>query len=401
MTFTRYQKFIIATLAFLQFTVVLDFMILSPLGAILMPELGITPTQFGLVVSAYAFSAGASGFLSAGFADRFDRKKLLLFFYTGFVLGTLFCALAPTYHLLLAARMLTGIFGGVIGSIVLAITTDLFPFESRGRVMGILQSAFAGSQVLGIPTGLYLATRWNWHMPFFMIVAVSVIVGAVIFIYLKPIDGHLGKQSKENPFRHLLSTITETDYLYAFGTTALLATGGFMLMPFTSAYNVHNLGISLQDLPMMFMIVGLTTIGSGPLIGISSDRLGKYKVFMFGSVLSFIMVYYYTHLGTTSVTKLVIVNSILFLGIFSRMIPSQALMSAIPSPEKRGAFMSITASIQQVSGGIASAIAGMIIVVNPDGSLGNFPILGYVIICAGLITWVFMHRIQKKVVRKT
>ena len=132
--FSRYQAFVIAVLAFLQFTIVLDFMVLSPLSAILLDELSITTSQFGLVVSAYAFSAGASGLLAAGFADKFDRKKLLLFFYTGFIIGTLLCGIAPNYEFLLMARIVTGLFGGVIGSIIYAIITDLFNFVNHGCI---------------------------------------------------------------------------------------------------------------------------------------------------------------------------------------------------------------------------------------------------------------------------
>ncbi len=164
--FTGYQKTVVAMLAFLQFAVILDFMLMSPLGAVIMPALKIGPAQFGLVVSAYAFSAGAAGLLTAGFADRFDRKQLLLFFYAGFILGTLWCGLAQSFESLLAARIVTGLFGGVIGSVVLAISTDLFPPQMRGRVMGLIQTAFAASQVLGIPAGIYLSNQWNWHIPF-------------------------------------------------------------------------------------------------------------------------------------------------------------------------------------------------------------------------------------------
>jgi predicted MFS family arabinose efflux permease len=113
--FSRYQKTVIGMLAFLQFAVILDFMLMSPLGAVIMPALSISPSQFGLVVSAYAFAAGASGLLTAGFADRFDRKRLLLFFYLGFILGTLWCGLAQSFESLLLARVVTGLFGGVIG----------------------------------------------------------------------------------------------------------------------------------------------------------------------------------------------------------------------------------------------------------------------------------------------
>jgi predicted MFS family arabinose efflux permease len=139
--------------------VILDFMIVAPLGALVMPALGMSPRDFGFIVSAYAFSAGASGLLVAGFADRYDRKKLLLFFYTGFVLGTLWCGLANSFHALLAARIVTGIFGGVIGSVVLAIATDLFEPGQRGRVIGFIQTAFAASQILGLPAGIYMSNQ--------------------------------------------------------------------------------------------------------------------------------------------------------------------------------------------------------------------------------------------------
>src|SRR5215475_3414249 len=224
--FSRYQSGLVALLAFVQFTVILDFIIMSPLGAILMPALNITAAQFGIAVSAYAFSAGISGVLAAGFADRFDRKRLLLFFYVGFTAGTTLCALAPNYHLLLLGRVVTGVFGGVVGSIVLAIITDLFPLNLRGRVMGIVQTAFAASQVLGIPVGLLLANRWGWHAPFFLIVGVSTYVGVVIALRMRPIDGHLALKRPDNPFHHLFVTVSRGEYLRAFGCTMLLVTGG-------------------------------------------------------------------------------------------------------------------------------------------------------------------------------
>ncbi|HTM98275.1 MAG TPA: MFS transporter, partial [Pedobacter sp.] len=163
---TGYQKFVIFILAITQFTVILDFMVMSPLGDMLMKSLTLKPSAFGFAVSAYAFSAGISGLLTAGFADRFDRKKLFLFFYIGFIGGTIFCGLANTYAELVAARIITGLFGGVIGSISMAIITDLFDLNQRGRVMGFIQMGFGGSQVLGVPIGLYLANAWGWEAPF-------------------------------------------------------------------------------------------------------------------------------------------------------------------------------------------------------------------------------------------
>ena len=399
--FTGYQRFIIAILTVLQFTIVLDFMVLSPLGAQLMLELSITPQQFGWVVSAYAFSAGISGLLAAGFADRFDRKKLLIFFYTGFILGTLFCGIAPDYSALLLARIVTGLFGGVISAITFAIITDLFALEQRGRVMGYVQMAFATSQVLGIPLGLILANHWGWHSPFLLIVGVSLAVGVAILRYMKPITAHLDIQSPKNAVQHLLSTVTRPDYLKGFGAIALLATGGFMLMPFASAFTVYNLGISLDYLPMIYMITGIFSMVAGPLVGRWSDKIGKYKIFFGGSLLLILIVLIYCNLGITPLWLVVCINVIMLVGVTARMIAASALMTAVPDPADRGAYMSIQSSIQQISGGLASALAGMIVVQSESGKLQNYDLLGYVVAFATLITMVMMYIIDRSVKQKT
>ncbi|MEO7176877.1 MAG: MFS transporter [Saprospiraceae bacterium] len=400
MVFTPYQKFVIAILAFLQFTVILDFMVLSPLGAILLTELNVDPSQFGLVVSAYAFSAGISGILAAGFADKFDRKKLLLFFYTGFLIGTVFCALAPTYKLLLLARIVTGVFGGVISSVSFAIITDLFKLEVRGRVMGFVQMAFAVSQVLGLPIGLVLANRWGWHAPFWMIAGFGVVVGVVIFTYLKPVDSHLREGAKQNPFAHLAKTLKNSDYLKTFLATTLLATGGFMLMPFGSAFSTNNMGLTMADLPLLYGVTGAFSMVFGPMIGVLSDKVGKYRLFFAGSLLSILMVAIYTHLGITPLWLAILINVILFIGITSRMITSSALITAIPAPQDRGAFMSINASVQQISGGIAAAIAGLIVVQTPDGIMHHYDWLGYVVMVSMFVAILLMGMLNRMISRK-
>ena len=395
--FNRYQKFVIAILAFLQFTIILDFMIMAPLGALMMPALKITASQFGFVVSVYAFSAGGAGLLAAGFADRYDRKKLLLFFYSGFVIGTLFCALAPSYPFLVAARIVTGLFGGVIGSIVFAITTDLFAMEMRGRVMGYIQTAFAASQILGLPAGLYLSNHWGWHAPFLMIVVVSVMVGFLILFYLRPIDAHLALTSGQNPFRHLTKTVSNGKYLFAFGATALLSLGGFMLMPFGSAFTVHNMGIPVENLPIIYLITGMCSILIGPLVGRAADKFGNMPTFVFGSLVSVITVVIYTNMGISTLPIVILINAVMFVGIFSRMIPSQALMSAIPAADMRGSFMSVSSSLQQIAGGFASVVAGLIVVQSADGSIQHFDILGYVLVGTVLISVLMMSVISRNV----
>jgi predicted MFS family arabinose efflux permease len=399
--FSRYQSRLVALLALVQFTIILDFIIMSPLGAILMPALNITPAQFGVAVSAYAFSAGVSGVLAAGFADRFDRKRLLLFFYVGFTAGTGLCALAPNYHLLLLGRIVTGLFGGVVGSIVLAIITDLFPLHLRGRVMGYVQTAFAASQVLGIPVGLFLANHWNWHIAFGAIVGLATAVIAAVLVLMRPVDEHLRLKQDRNAFAHLIATVAEPDYTLAFSVTTLLATGGYMLMPFGSAFTVHNLGIDVVHLPTIYLVSGLFSIFTGPLVGRASDSFGKYPTFMFGTAMSIVMVLIYTHLGPSTLTVVIIVNVLMFVGIFSRMIPSQALISAIPAAHQRGSFSAISASLQQLSGGLGSVFAAAIIAQNADGPLRHFERLGYVVVGTALIALLAMYFVQKQVARNT
>ena len=395
--FSPYQKIVVGLLAFLQFAVIMDFMIMAPLGALIMPALDITPKQFGLVVSAYAFSAALSGFVTAGFADRFDRKKILMVFYAGFLIGTLWCGLAPTFELLLAARIVTGMFGGVIGSVVLAIATDLFDISQRGRVMGVIQTAFAASQVLGLPAGMFLSNHWDWHAPFVVLAALGTLGLAAIWMKLAPVDGHLGKAQEHSPFVHLWHTITEPRHLLAFLTVTLLATGAYMLMPFGSAFVVHNLGVELAHLPTIYFFTGICTIVFGPLIGKAADRLGRFRVFLFGSVLSMTVVLVYTHLGITPLPVVVLVNVVMFVGIFSRMIPFQALVTQVPEATKRGAFNAISASLQQVSGGVASVVAGHIVSQGVNGRIEHFPQVGYVVVGTTLLAIGLVWRIQRQV----
>lgn len=397
MKFTRYQTFVAGMLATLQFAVILDFMLMSPLGALIMPTLQISPRQFGLIVSAYAFSAGISGFLSAGFADRFDRKKLLLVFYAGFLAGTLWCGLANTFQTLLMARVVTGIFAGVLGSVVFAIATDIFPIHMRGRVMGIIQTAFAASQVLGLPVGLYLSNRWTWHAPFLAMAALGVVGGLVISWRMRPVAEHLAAGQQHGALMHLLHTIAEPRHLTAFAATALLTTGGFMLMPFSSAFTVNNMGIPLSNLPTIYLVTGVCTIFIGPMVGKATDRFGKFPVLFMGSTLSIIMVVIYTHLGTVSLPTVILVNVIMFAGIFSRMIPFQALMTAVPVATQRGSFNAVNSAVQSLAGGIASLVAGHIVSFGLDGKLQRFAIVGYVFVGSAVVATVLAWRVHETV----
>jgi predicted MFS family arabinose efflux permease len=289
------------------------------------------------------------------------------------------------------------LFGGVIGSVVLAIATDLFPPQMRGRVMGFIQTAFAASQILGIPIGLYLSNRWNWHVPFMAMAALGLVGGLLITWRMRPVADHLKIRQERSPWMHLLHTVNEPRYLLAFATTALLTTGGFMLMPFSSAFTVSNLGIAITSLPTIYLVTGLCTIFVGPLVGKAADALGKFPVFLAGCLLTIIVVLVYTHLGVTPLPLVIAINVVMFVGIFSRMVPFQALMSQVPATTQRGSFSAINASVQQLSGGLASVVAGHIVTLGLDGKLHHYEVAGYVVVVTSLAAATLLWYLQRSI----
>jgi len=393
--FTRYQVLVIILLALTQFTVVLDFMVMSPLGDMLMKSMELSTSQFGFAVSAYAFSAGISGLLTAGFADRFDRKKLLLFFYIGFIAGTLSCGLATTYFMLIAARIITGVFGGVIGSISMAIVADLFPLEQRGRTMGYMQMGFGASQVLGIPIGLYIANHWGWQSPFFMIVGLATIVWLTVMLKMHPITKHLELKTEKTAIKHLWHTVRESHYRAGFLLTALLSLGGFMMMPWGSAFAVNNLHVTYEELPILFMVGGVASLFIMPLVGKLSDKIDKVKIFTAAAIWMMIVVVIYTNLGPVPFWIVMMMNILMMIGIMSRIVPAMALVTALPKMQDRGAFMSINSSLQQIAGGIAAGVGGLIVVQKTKTSpLLHYNTLGYVIIAIIILNIIQLYRVS-------
>jgi predicted MFS family arabinose efflux permease len=370
-------------------------MVLNPLGEILLSSFGITTSQFGMVVSGYAFSAGISGILAAGFADRFDRRKMLLFFYFGFIVGTYGCAWAPSFEWLLAARIFTGFFGGVLGAINMAIIADIFEAHFRGRVISYVQMAFGLSQVAGIPIGWELAHRFGWQAPFWMIAVIGTGIGILMIRFVRPVNAHLKTgTTQKNPLLHLLKTIRNPNYVLALSTTGILALGGYLMMPFGSTFSRHNLGLAESEVTILFISGGLISFGLGPLIGKLSDRYGKMPIFYIGSIWCALVVLYYTNMGITPLWFAIIMNGLLFIGIFGRMIPAQALMISVPDASDRGAFMSISSSLQQLSGGVGSFLAGKVVWQQADGTLLHYNRLGWVMIASFIISMITLYFIN-------
>lgn len=399
---TPYQILLMAILTVLQFTHALDFMIISPLGAMLTRLLHISPAEFGFVVSAYTFSAGAAGILSAAIADKFDRKKMLVFFYSGFIVGTFLCAWAPSYELLLAARIIAGAFGGVLASITLTIIGDVFPQQVRGRAMGVIQTSFSISQIAGIPLGLFIANRWGWHTPFVLIGLLGVTMLVVVLRWMRPVDGHLKTASpqEKKPLVHLQHIVSVPHHLLAFGVTALLAITGFVVIPYMSTFIVYNLGIPEQELPVLYLSIGIAGLLSSLLAGRLTDSLGAYKVYMVASSIVMVAIPIFTNLSHTTLAMLIGVNILLIVGIMGRTTSAMTLLTSVPEPQNRGAFMSINSAVQQISAGLAAMLGGLIVTPLPDKSLSGFPTLGVISVGVVLLSMVGLYLVQRHVAQK-
>ena len=389
------ERLLLLALAAVNFTHIMDFMIMMPLGPQLMDLLKIDPQQFSLAVSAYAITAGISSFISAFFVDRFDRKKVLIFAYIGFLLGTFSCAFAPNYELLVAARVLAGLFGGMIGAQVMAIVADTFEYQRRGTAMGVLMTAFSAASVAGVPVGLWLASKYSWHVPFLAIGFLGMAVLILVALAVPPMNQHiLEKRPSQKPF-HVLTDIFQTpNQMRALSLSIVLMMGHFVIIPFIAPSLVGNVGYHQDDLFLIYFVGGLLTIFSAPLVGRLADKKGKYPVFVVFALLSLIPVWLITNLWTMPLWSVLTISGLFFIVVNGRMIPTQALISSVVQPQQRGGFMSINSSMQQLSTGLAAMIGGSIVSKSADGRIEHYDWVGYFSIALILISVWLASRVK-------
>lgn len=374
------EKIILLILACINFTHIMDFMIMMPLGPQLMKLFQITPAQFGFAVSAYGFTAGASGFASAFFVDKFDRKKILFFAYCGFVIGTFACAFAPSYFWLVAARVLAGLFGGMIGAQVLSIVGDIVPYERRGAAMGTVMMAFSLASVVGVPAGLWLASKYSWHMPFLSIGFIGLLVILLIAFFIPPITKHLqniDNGQKQNPLHILTNILKNPNQVRAITLSGVLIMGHFVIIPFIAPSLVSNIGYSQDNIFLIYLVGGAFTIFTSPLVGKLADKRGKYPIFVIFALLSFVPIWLITNLWIVPLWFVLVISGLFFIAANGRMIPMQAMVSSVVSPQQRGGFMAINSSVQQLSTALAANIGGMMVYQVPDGRLENYSLVGY------------------------
>jgi predicted MFS family arabinose efflux permease len=372
------ERVLLLSLAAINFTTIVDFIIIMPLGPQYMRVFSISPAQFGLIVSAYAISAGISGIAAGFFLDRFDRKRALLTLYSGFALGTLFCALAQTYPLLVAARALAGAFGGVTGALILAIVGDVIPESRRGAAMGLVMSAFSVANICGVPLGLMLASGFNWHVPFFALTGLSVIILAVLIPVMPSLRSHLAHLREEPPITRMLAILSAPVHQKAFLFMGLLTFTGFVVFPYLPKYLVANVGLTEKQLPWIYICGGCCTVFSMNWIGRWADRSGKGRVFILMSLSAVLPILLVTNLHPVPLTVAVGVSALLMICMSGRFVPAMALMTASIEARHRGGFMSVNSSVQQLAAGIAAWISGIILGQSASGQITHFSATGFV-----------------------
>jgi DHA1 family inner membrane transport protein len=385
------EKILLYTLAIIQFTNIVDFMIMMPLGQQLMRVLHINTQHFGFLVAAYTLSAFVSGLLGSIWLDRFDRKTAMLILYTGFVAGTFACAFAGTYELLLVARIFTGAFGGLMGAV---------PAERRGQAMGIVMTAFSIASIAGVPFAVYLAAVFDWHAPFLMVGGFGVVMLFVIWFAIPSMRGHLLQKGErhEGPLQGFVTTFSKGNQRNALLFIFVMMFGHFMLVPFISPYMVSNVGFTEKQLAFIYLVGGSFTFFTSPLIGKLADKQGKHKVFFIFLLLSIIPILGITHMPATSLPVALSVTAMFFVCSNGRMVPASALMTSAVDAKHRGRFLSLNSATVHLATSCGSLLGGMIVFRNASGQFQNYDKVGYITVLTCLLSLYLIRRI--KVVEK-
>jgi len=391
----RTERLFLLVLAGIQFTHVLDFMIMMPLGPQLLRALNINTQQFGLLLSSYTFTAAASGLLAATYIDRFDRRRLMLTLYVLFILATLACGLAPNYTSLLVARALAGAFGGILGAMVQTMVADVVPFERRGQAMGTVMAAFSLSTVAGVPLGLFLANHVGTlgrRAPFFLLVVLAGVVPFIGYRFLPSLTAHLESARQVNAFQRIYAVARAPNHLKAFAFMSLLMMGGFSVIPYIALYYTSTVGMTEGFITVIYLCGGAATFFTSRLISRLADRHGKLRTFRWVALASFVPLVVTTHLVPVPWWVVLINSTVFFILVPGRMIPGMAMVTAAAAPAVRGTFMSLTSSVQMLSSGLASLVAGMIIARNAAGQIEHYNVVGYLAIACGLASlWMAQH----------
>ncbi|MCO4794238.1 MAG: MFS transporter, partial [Bacteriovoracaceae bacterium] len=384
-------------LAAIQFAHIVDFVVMMPLGPVLMKQFSISPAQFGGLVSSYNYAGAAAGILFGLIADRFARRTLLGWIMAGFILGTFLCGLAPTFPLLLTARIFTGVFGGILNSVVLAIVTDLVPFQRRGTALGVVMSAFSVASVLGVPLGLTIADYMGWQWTFIFIASFSILIWVAALKILPEMMPQMNCAKPKEILKRYIRIGTKKDYLQAYLLIFLAAMTMFILIPFLAPYAVSTIGIKTHEIKYMYFFGGAATVLTARLFGKLTDKIGAFRMYMILAFISIAPVLIYTNAGKMSLVMYVLMGMFFMTIVSGRMIPCMTLISSVPSQEDRGTFMGLLNSIRSTGSATATLIGGLIVVETETG-MKNFDKSGFISICLVVIT-IFVAQVISKTKR--
>jgi predicted MFS family arabinose efflux permease len=388
------ERWLLLTIAGIQFTHILDFMIMMPLGPQFTRLFGITDAQFGLLVSAYTLSAGISGLAAATYVDRFDRKRLLLTLYVLFALATLACGLAPGYGFLMVARVAAGMFGGVLSALSQTIVADVVPFERRGRAMGIVMSSFSFSTVAGVPIGLFLASRLGWQAPFIGIAALSGVLAVGAALTLPRLNQHLLVKDRPSIWRGIGMVLSERNHQRAFAFSALLMFTGFTIIPFITIYMETNVGVRPDQVPYIYLCGGAATLITARVFGRLTDRMGKVRLFRWLALAVTVPIMAITLMPALPLWAVLAASTGLFVLLSGRMIPGMALVTGAATPALRGTFMALNASVQSAAMGLASFLGGLLSRHDAHGLVQYYWVAGLLGVCASLAAVVMSRRLK-------
>jgi predicted MFS family arabinose efflux permease len=393
----RQERLLLLTLAGIQFGHILDFMIMMPLGPVLIKTFSISTHEFGLLVASYSFSAALSGLLATTFIDRFERKRLLLAILLLFGVATLACGLAPSYASLLLARAAAGASGGVLGAMVQTVMGDVIPFERRARASSIVSMAFSLSTIAGVPFSLWLANWLNWRTPFVLVAALTVLFVFIGQQTLPQLHHHLSAQKRAHPFAALFEVLRDNNHLRALAFSALTIFCGFSVIPYITLYAVHNIAIRQQDIPYIYLVGGAATFITARLIGHHADLRGKVQVYRLIALAAAVPLLLVTHITAAPLWLWLVYTTIFFVLVSGRMIPGMAIITSAAQPRLRGTFMSLNGTVQSLAMALASTLAGFIITQNAAAEIVHYDRVGYIALLANLLAiWlasrVVMHQ---------
>jgi predicted MFS family arabinose efflux permease len=390
----RRELLLLFSLAGIQFTHIVDFMIMMPLGPQLTELFGITLAEFGLLVSAYTVAAGMSGLFATTFVDRFDRRRLLLSLYVMFALTTVACGFAPTYAWLMVARIASGFFGGVLNTMSQTIIGDVIPFSRRGRATGIVMTSFSVATVAGVPAGLLFANLWGWHFAFFGIGLLCLLVGILAHFSVPKLDAHVAHAKEKHIFHAMGEVLREVNHRNALMLSATMMFAAFTIIPYITLYLQTNLIMTPAEIPWLYFCGGVVTLFSGRWVGGVTDRIGKRQTFQRAVLFSILPMFAVTLLVPVALPWVLLVTTSLFFAMNARMIPGMALLTSAANPKYRGTFLSLNGAVQSFAMGVAAWVGGLLLHREPSGHVSQYWLCAIVATAASLLAFQLAKKIE-------